>query len=106
MKRDVLTRHRADPYTDFDFPRGVAQSVARGVWDAEVGGSSPLTPTRDDARAMISPTPSATAHTGGRDTACRVLLGKTHSQVRLPVDHRRHLWRVPHLTFARFPVFL
>jgi hypothetical protein len=25
--------------------RGVAQSVARGVWDAEVGGSSPLTPT-------------------------------------------------------------
>jgi hypothetical protein len=25
--------------------RGVAQLVARGVWDAEVGGSSPLTPT-------------------------------------------------------------
>jgi hypothetical protein len=23
----------------------VAQSAARGVWDAEVGGSSPLTPT-------------------------------------------------------------
>ncbi len=25
--------------------RGVAQLVARGVWDAEVGGSSPSTPT-------------------------------------------------------------
>jgi hypothetical protein len=31
------------------FPRGVAQLVARGVWDAEVGGSSPLTPTREIA---------------------------------------------------------
>ena|GEM_PF-3967923 len=28
-----------------DTDRGVAQLVARGVWDAEVGGSSPLTPT-------------------------------------------------------------
>lgn len=26
--------------------RGVAQSEARGVWDAEVAGSSPATPTR------------------------------------------------------------
>src|SRR2546429_3207540 len=25
--------------------RGVAQLAARGVWDAEVGGSNPLTPT-------------------------------------------------------------
>ena len=48
MSRDVLTRRGAGPYTGTDFPRGVAQSVARGVWDAEVGGSSPLTPTFQD----------------------------------------------------------
>ncbi len=41
----VLTRVIADSYTRCVGPRGVAQSVARGVWDAEVGGSSPLTPT-------------------------------------------------------------
>ncbi len=29
--------------------RGVAQVAARGVWDAEVGGSSPLTPTGNPA---------------------------------------------------------
>jgi hypothetical protein len=33
------------PYTRSDAFRGVAQLVARGVWDAEAGGSSPLTPT-------------------------------------------------------------
>ena len=41
----ILTRSLADFYTRFIRFRGVAQSVARGVWDAEVGGSSPLTPT-------------------------------------------------------------
>ncbi len=30
--------------------RGVAQSVARGVWDAEVEGSSPFTPTAQQTR--------------------------------------------------------
>lgn len=35
-------------YTQSVLLRGVAQSVARGVWDAEVGGSSPLTPTTSD----------------------------------------------------------
>lgn len=41
----VLTRFAPTSYTQSDGYRGVAQSVARGVWDAEVGGSSPLTPT-------------------------------------------------------------
>ena len=35
-------------------PRGVAQLVARGVWDAEVGGSSPLTPTVDNIPSPIA----------------------------------------------------
>lgn len=38
--------------------RGVAQLVARGVWDAEVGGSSPLTPTM-----VVFPSPLAVAAT-------------------------------------------
>jgi hypothetical protein len=42
---DVLTPLMARPYTRSDPYRGVAQLVARGVWDAEAGGSSPLTPT-------------------------------------------------------------
>ena len=42
---DVLTPLTARPYTRSDPFRGVAQLVARGVWDAEAGGSSPLTPT-------------------------------------------------------------
>ncbi len=41
-----MTLRRTSPYTRKAAFRGVAQSVARGVWDAEVGGSSPLTPTR------------------------------------------------------------
>ena len=44
----ILTLIPPDTYTEASSPRGVAQSVARGVWDAEVGGSSPLTPTRDE----------------------------------------------------------
>ncbi len=42
----VLTHIAPGSYTPWHGIRGVAQSVARGVWDAEVGGSSPLTPTR------------------------------------------------------------
>ena len=42
---EVLTPLMARPYTRSDPYRGVAQLVARGVWDAEAGGSSPLTPT-------------------------------------------------------------
>src|SRR5215217_6581540 len=42
---EVLTPLMARPYTRSDAYRGVAQLVARGVWDAEAGGSSPLTPT-------------------------------------------------------------
>ena len=34
--------------------RGVAQLVARGVWDAEVGGSSPLTPTVENMPSPIA----------------------------------------------------
>jgi hypothetical protein len=41
----VLTPLIRRPYTRNDAYRGVAQLVARGVWDAEAGGSSPLTPT-------------------------------------------------------------
>ena len=41
----VLTPLLTRPYTRSDAFRGVAQLVARGVWDAEAGGSSPLTPT-------------------------------------------------------------
>src|SRR5215217_1866511 len=41
----VLTPLMTRPYTRSDAYRGVAQLVARGVWDAEAGGSSPLTPT-------------------------------------------------------------
>ena len=41
----VLTPFFTRPYTRSDAFRGVAQLVARGVWDAEAGGSSPLTPT-------------------------------------------------------------
>ena len=43
--RAVLTPQMTRPYTRSDAFRGVAQLVARGVWDAEAGGSSPLTPT-------------------------------------------------------------
>ena len=32
-------------YNLFLYDRGVAQVVARGAWDAEVGGSNPLAPT-------------------------------------------------------------
>jgi hypothetical protein len=42
---EVLTPLMTRPYTRSDAYRGVAQLVARGVWDAEAGGSSPLTPT-------------------------------------------------------------
>ena len=38
-------------YTDH---RGVAQWLARSVRDAEVGGSSPLTPTNRMARYLLS----------------------------------------------------
>lgn len=41
----VLTGFLGHSYTHWVCLRGVAQSVARGVWDAEAGGSSPLTPT-------------------------------------------------------------
>ena len=54
----VAQEHRR-PYTrvcDSRF-RGVAQLVARGVWDAEVGGSSPSTPTRDARGSAIAHTP-------------------------------------------------
>src|SRR5205823_3560580 len=37
---------RSERLVKFVVTRGVAQSVARGVWDAEVAGSSPATPTR------------------------------------------------------------
>ena len=42
---ELLTPLVTRPYTRSDAFRGVAQLVARGVWDAEAGGSSPLTPT-------------------------------------------------------------
>lgn len=45
LLRQVLTLSNMRPYTRIVDLRGVAQLVARGVWDAEVGGSSPLTPT-------------------------------------------------------------
>jgi hypothetical protein len=46
---DFSTSRLAHPYTEWrdSRSRGVAQLVARGVWDAEVGGSSPSTPTGD-----------------------------------------------------------
>ncbi len=40
----ILTGESVWHYTEFWF-RGVAQLVARRVWDAEVRGSSPRTPT-------------------------------------------------------------
>lgn len=35
--------------------RGVAKVVSRGIWDAEIAGSSPVTPTiRRDTEAVIT----------------------------------------------------
>ncbi len=53
MVASVSTPEREDPF-DFASPewyipqlRGVAQRLARMVWDHEAGGSNPLTPTRN-----------------------------------------------------------
>ena len=45
MEVQVLSRAPHFIIDNFFFLRGVAQWLARGVRDAEVGGSSPLTPT-------------------------------------------------------------
>src|SRR5215207_7277321 len=51
----LLTPLATRPYTRSDAFRGVAQLVARGVWDAEAGGSSPLTPTLSHPVTLRSP---------------------------------------------------
>lgn len=35
--------------------RGIAQLVGRGIWDAEVGGSNPSTPTKRERLCSGSP---------------------------------------------------
>ncbi len=54
--------------------RGVAQLVARSVRDAEVGGSSPLTPTRPFLTAIVDRAVRTSSHEGDQAT---VVFAKT-----------------------------
>jgi hypothetical protein len=74
----------------------VAQSVARGVWDAEVGGSSPLTPTLHVGEGVSSsdckslPAPEMTCMTELRSGSFEALVSRpdTHVVLDLATESR------------------